>query len=620
MKPFLEKIQNDVVVFDGAMGTMLYAKGLFINTCYDSVNLTNPGLVKSIHEDYIRAGVDVIETNTYGANAIKLGAYGLSDQMREINSKAVAIAKNAVKAAAENPDDCAVAGSMGPIIAPDQIWQSRFGESVTKAYADQAAILAENGVDLFILETFTHIEELLLAAQAVKSVSSLPLVCSLVPVDLREENSEEAMLYKMLRLNQSGFVDVAGINCGIGPAAAAEVLECVRPHITKPFLVMPNAGSPRQVDGRTIYLNSPEYFSTYIKRYCQLGANAVGGCCGTTPQQLAEAVKGLKVEKAISRKASAIVVNSGLKAAKAVPLAEKSKLGAKLAAGKMVATIELVPPRSCDLSPIIQKAILCRNLGVDAINLPDGPRASSRISSLVTAIEIERRAGIETILHYCCRDRNLISMQSDIMGAYTIGLRNVLAITGDPPKLGEYPNATGVFDVDSVGLTQAIYNLNHGLDLGGNALSAPTAMVVGVGLNPCALSFEYELKHYGDKVRSGAEFVITQPVFDPNALFRFLDAAEKLYGKLPVIVGVWPLVSYKNAEFMQNEVPGVEIPRDIMQRMSKTTGKEEGIAEGIKIAQEMIRVIKPRAAGFQVSAPFGKTELALEVLKEVLNN
>ncbi|MDR3201301.1 MAG: bifunctional homocysteine S-methyltransferase/methylenetetrahydrofolate reductase [Spirochaetales bacterium] len=619
MKPFLEKIQDDVVVFDGAMGTMLYAKGFFINTCYDNVNLTNPGLVQSIHEDYVRAGVDVIETNTYGANAIKLGAYGLADQMREINSKAVAIAKNAVKAAAKTPDACYIAGSMGPIIAPNQIWQPRFEESILKAYADQAAILAENGVDLFILETFTHIEELLAAARAIKSVSSLPLVGSLVPVDMHDENSEEAMLYKMLRLNQSDCIDVAGINCGIGPAVIAEVVERVRPHITKPFLVMPNAGSPQQVDGRTIYLNSPEYFSTYMKRYRQLGSNAVGGCCGTTPEQLAEAVKGLKVEKAIDRKASVIAVKSEVKPAEAVPLAEKSKLGAKLAEGKLVATIELVPPRSCDLGPIIQKAVLCRERGIDAINLPDGPRASSRISSLVTAIEIERQTGIETILHYCCRDRNLISMQSDIMGAYTIGLRNVLAITGDPPKLGEYPNATGVFDVDSVGLTQAISNLNHGLDLGGNALPKPTAMVIGVGLNPCALSFDYELKHYGDKVRSGAEFVITQPVFDPNALFKFLDAAEKLYGKLPVIVGVWPLVSYKNAEFMQNEVPGVEIPGAIMERMSKTTGKEEGIAEGIKIAREMIQVIKPRAAGFQVSAPFGKTELALEVLKEILN-
>jgi homocysteine S-methyltransferase len=479
-------------------------------------------------------------------------------------------------------------------------------------------VLTEGGVDLFILETFTHVDVLLLAAQAVKSVSDLPLAASLIPLELSDENAAEAMMYKIMRLNQCPHIDVVGINCGIGPAAIAEVAELLRPCVTKPFLVMPNAGFPRQVDGRTIYLNSPEYFSTYVKRYCQLGANAVGGCCGTTPQQLAEAVKGLKVEKAINLKISFPAAKTAGKPLEAATLAEKSKLGAKLAEGKLVTSIEIVPPRSCDLVPIIAKAKICKERGVDAINLPDGPRASSRISSLVTAIEIERLAGIETVLHYCCRDRNIISMQSDIMGACAIGLRNVLAITGDPPKLGEYPNATGVFDVDSVGLTQAIYNLNRGIDLGGNALPKPTRMVIGVGMNPCALSFDYELKHYGDKVRAGAEFAITQPVFDPAAIFKFLDAAEAAYGKLPVIVGVWPLISYKNAEFMQNEVPGVEIPQEIMDRMKKTTGKEEGIAEGIKIAREMIRAVKCRAAGFQVNAPFGRTELALDVLTEIL--
>jgi homocysteine S-methyltransferase len=618
MMSFLEKIQKNVVIFDGAMGTMLYDKGLFINTCYDNVNLTDPGLVQSIHEEYVRAGVDVIETNTFGANEIRLGAYGIAEQMREINRKAVAIAKKAVQEAGGSPDACYIAGSMGPIIAPGQMWQHRFEKSLLAAYSGQASVLMESGVDLFILETFTHVEELLLAAQAVKSVSPLPLAASLIPLELSDENAEGAMIYKITRLNQCPHIDVVGINCGIGPAAIAEVAGLLRPYISKPFLVMPNAGMPRQVDGRTLYLNSPEYFSTYVKRYCQLGANAVGGCCGTTPQQLAEAVKGLKVEKAISLTSPVHSGKTESKALEAVPLAEKSKLGAKLAEGKLITSIEIVPPRSCDLAPIIAKARMCKERGIDAINLPDGPRASSRISSLVTAIEIERIAGIETVLHYCCRDRNIISMQSDIMGACAIGLRNVLVITGDPPKLGEYPNATGVFDIDSVGLTQAVFNLNRGIDLGGNTLPKPTAMVIGVGMNPGALSFDYELKHYGDKVRAGAEFVITQPVFNPEALFKFLDAAEAAYGKLPVIVGVWPLISYKNAEFMQNEVPGVEIPLEIMERMKQTTGKEEGIAEGIKIAQEMIRVVKPRAAGFQVSAPFGRTELALDVLKEIL--
>lgn len=617
MQPFLEKIKNDVVVFDGAMGTMLYDKGFFINTCYDNVTLTNPDLIREIHEAYLKVGVDVIETNTYGANSVKLAGFGLAEQMDSINRKAVALAREAI-ANVRGDGEAYIAGSMGPIIAPNQIWQARFEESLTEAFAKQAQVLAESGADLIILETFVHIEELLLAAGAVKSVCNLPVIGSIVPVDLNEPGADTAMSGKAARLEQSGNVDVIGLNCGIGPAAVADVVELLRPRVTKPLLVMPNAGAPTNVDGRAIYLNSPEYFSTYAKRYRQLGANAIGGCCGTTPAHLDETVRGLKVEKAIDRKAAVITTKAEVEALEPIPMAEKSKLGAKLARGEKVATVEMVPPRSCDLGPIIEKARQCKEFGIDAINLPDGPRASSRISSLVTAIEIERQAEIETILHYCCRDRNLISLQSDIMGAYTIGLRNVLAITGDPPKLGEYPNATGVFDVDSVGLTQAISNLNRGLDLAGSRLPQPTGIVTGVGMNPCALSFEYELAHYGDKVKAGAEFVITQPVFDPQALFKFLDAAEAQYGKLPIIAGVWPLVSFKNAEFMQNEIPGVEIPQEVMERMAKATGKEEGIAEGIEIAKEMIRAIAPRVAGYQVSTPFGRIELALKVLEDVL--
>lgn len=617
MQPFLDKLKNDVVVFDGAMGTMLYDKGFFINTCYDNVTLSNAALVREIHEEYLKAGVDVIETNTYGANAVKLKGFGLAEQMEAINRRAVELAREAI-ANVRPEGGVYVAGSVGPVIGPNQIWQARFEDSLKEAYTGQVKVLAESGVDVIILETFTHIEELLLAAACVKAVCSLPVIGSIVPQDVNEPGAKDAMLNKMARLEQCADIDAIGINCGIGPAATANVVELARPRVTKPLVVMPNAGAPQNVDGRAIYLNSPEYFSTYAKRYRQLGAEAVGGCCGTTPEHLKETVRGLKVEKAISRKATAIITKTEVEALEPIPLVEKSKLGAKLARGEKVATIEMVPPRSCDLGPILEKARQCKAAGLDAINLPDGPRASSRISSLVTAVEIERQAGIETILHYCCRDRNLISLQSDIMGAYTIGLRNVLAITGDPPKLGEYPDATGVFDVDSVGLTQAINNLNHGLDLAGNRLPQPTGMVIGVGLNPCALSFEYELEHYGDKIKAGAEFVITQPVFDPKALFKFLDVAEAKYGKLPVIAGVWPLVSFKNAEFMLNEIPGVEIPKAIMDRMAKAVTKEDGVAAGIEIAREMVRAIAPRVAGYQVSAPFGRVELALKVLENVL--
>ncbi|MDR2588612.1 MAG: bifunctional homocysteine S-methyltransferase/methylenetetrahydrofolate reductase [Spirochaetales bacterium] len=620
MQPFLERIQKEVLVFDGAMGTMLYSRGMFINASYDNLNLTNPEIVQAIHEEYADAGVDVLETNTFGANEVKLSGYGLTGKVKEINAAAVSLVRAALKAKGRE-DSVYIAGSAGPIIAPGQIWQNRFADCAAQAYREQAQALAESGVHLIILETFVHVEELLLAAEAVKSVCSLPVAGSLVPLEAQDENSLWAMLAKMERISASPHIDVAGINCGLGPAAALEVIEKVRPHVEKPFLVMPNAGTPRQVDGRTMYMNSPEYFTNYAKLCCRAGANAIGGCCGTTPRQLSEVVRGLKVEKAISRGSGVFASQTTAREARAlaaVPLAQKSRLGAKLAEGKLVSTVEIVPPRGLVLAPVVEKAKLCRQNGVDAVNLPDGPRASSRLSPLITALEIEREAGIETILHYCCRDRNLISMQSDIMGAYAAGLRNILAITGDPPKLGEYPDATGVFDVDSVGLTEMVRSLNHGLDLAGNVLPQQTAMLVGVGLNPCSQSPEYELAHYGDKVKAGAEFVITQPVFDPDALIKFLDAAESQWGKLPVIVGVWPLASYKNAEFMQNEVPGVEIPEDIMKRMENTKhSKEEGAAMGVKIAREMLRRLKDRAAGFQISAPFGRVELALEVLQEI---
>jgi homocysteine S-methyltransferase len=409
-------------------------------------------------------------------------------------------------------------------------------------------------------------------------------------------------------------VDGIGMNCGVGPAHAHEALERALALTNKPLLVMPNAGLPREVDGRMLYLTSPEYFTEYAKRFIELGARAVGGCCGTTPDHIREAARAVKSLSGVKKHIEVRVYTPEDVTVEPVPRHEKSRFASRICAGHRVTSVELTPPRTPDLSGMLDRARRCYMAGVDAINIPDGPRASARVSPMVTAIAIQREVGIEPILHYCCRDRNLIGMQSDLLGGYAAGLRNFLIVTGDPPKLGNYPDATGVFDVEAIGLTRVVANLNHGRDIGGSPIDPPTGIFIGVGANPCAVSPEHEIQRYYGKIDAGAEFAITQPVFDVEALFRFLDEVETYEHRMPVVAGVWPLVSHKNAEFMRNEVPGVEVPGAVVERMAQCKTKEEGVAMGIEIAREICAAIEPRVAGFQVSAPFGRVEIALQVL------
>ena len=609
MKKILEQIKARPLIFDGAMGTIIYSKGVFINTCYEHLCVTNPGLISGIHEEYVAAGADVIETNSFGANRLKLQGHGLADQLEEINRAAVRLAREAAG------DDTLVAGSIGPILKSGQVFLDSQADELTAAFREQLAILADEGVDFFMLETFTHIQEAQLAAQVAKEFG-LPVFVSMT-VGVSGETEKGRPIEQIIQaLENDNHIDGIGLNCGVGPAAAFGNAERALPLTTKPMVVMANAGLPQEVDGRMIYMASPEYFTEYAKRMIELGVRGVGGCCGTTPADIDTMARNIKSMTGVKQHvAISSFTEQETREVNVAPMAEKCAFAARLARGETVTSIEITPPRSIDLQPMLDKCRICKDAGVDAINIPDGPRASARISPMVAALAIEREVGIETVLHYCCRDRNLIGMQSDLLGGYAGGLRNYLIITGDPPKLGDYPDSTPVFDIDAVGLTQVVTNLNHGIDVGGNIIDPPTGILIGVGANPCAVEPERELQHYMNKINAGAEYAITQPIFDPEALLRFMDAAETRGGSIPIVAGVWPLVSFRNAEFLANEVPGVEVPDAILERMSHAETKEDGRKLGIEIARGICEVISDRVAGYQVSAPFGIVDLALQVLE-----
>lgn len=607
MKNIVERMIERPLIFDGAMGTMIYERGVFINTCYDELNLTNCKLVGGIHRDYIEAGAEVIETNTFGANRIKLAPYGLAPRTEEINRAAARCAREAAG------EGVYVVGSVGPCTHANETLAPGSITRVTEAFDEQIGALVDEGVDAILLETFSKIDELCLAVD-VAARHGATVIASFTVNHEGVTSTGTAAETVAERLQENPGVHAVGINCGTGPAGAFAALERVIRHTSKPVVVMPNAGLPREVSGRMLYLSNPEYFTTYAQRLIELGARGVGGCCGTTPahiRMMARTVKtlaGVKTYVDVKREAKKI--------SKVIPVepVKKSRFAARLLAGEKVTSVELLPPRSVDMEPLIAKAKLCARSGIDAINIPDGPRASTRVSPMISAIMLERDAEIETVLHYCCRDRNLIGMQADLLGAAAAGLHNILLITGDPPKLGNYPDATGVFDVDAIGLTQAVNNLNHGFDIGGNPVVPPTGLFIGVGANPCAVDPDKEIDRYFRKVDAGAEFSITQPVFDTEALFRFLDRVQKYQTVIPVVAGVWPLTSLRNAEFMNNEVPGVVVTESILKRLSVCTTREDGLKMGTEIARDIMDTIADRVNGFQVSAPFGKVELALAAL------
>ena len=608
MTTFAEQLADGRVhVFDGAMGTELYSRGVFINVCFDELCLRQPDLVREVHAAYVKAGAEVLETNTFGANSVKLGQHGLAEQTEAINRRATELAREAAGGRAS------VLGAIGPLSIRLEPFGPTSRVEAFEFFKTQAAALLAGGVDGFILETFSVVEEIHEALRAVRAVSDLPVVAQMTIQEdgLTAYGTTPEMFAQAL--DEFG-ADVIGVNCSVGPQGVLEVVEKIVRVTDRPISAQPNAGLPRLIGDRKIYLASPEYTGAYAKRLVEAGARFVGGCCGTTPEHIREVVK--YVASVSPRRAAHVTASRVEQAAgvEPVPLAERSAWGRKLAAGEFLRTVEIVPPKGVDASQMLDAARALKAAGVDAVNIPDGPRAQSRMGAVLSSILIERETGLEAVVHYTCRDRNLLSMLSDLLGAAAHGLHNLLLVTGDPPKMGPYPEATAVFDIDAIGLANLVFRLNHGLDPGGNPIGRPTAFVIGVGVNPAAIDPERELRRFAWKVDAGAEFAITQPVFDPDQLEDFLRRMEGF--RIPIVAGIWPLTSLRNAEFLANEVPGVSVPAAVLDRMraAQERGRDAAAAEGVAIAREMLERVRPLVQGAQVSAPFGRASVALEVL------
>jgi methionine synthase I (cobalamin-dependent)/5,10-methylenetetrahydrofolate reductase len=610
-REFREQLLKRVWIADGAMGTVLYGKGIFINRCFDELNLSSPAMVKETHAEYVRAGAEILETNTFGANRVRLAAFGLAEKTQAINEAGVRLAREAAG------DACFVAGAMGPLgVRIEPLGATSFAEA-RSVFREQAQAQVDAGVDLIILETFYDLNEIREAIFAVREAAGDEIVIvAHVTIDdfgnLRDGTTPETYTRKL----DEWPCDVVGLNCSVGPKATLETVEQMMRYTQKPISAMPNAGLPTVVEGRKIYLCSPEYMAQYARRFLWAGVRIVGGCCGTT----AEHSKLIRAE-ARSLQPQKSKVNLAVEAPAQKPqslapirMAEKSQLGAKLAAGKFVSFVEILPPRGVDASKEIEGARLCAQHGIDCINVPDGPRASARMSAQVTCQLFQKQAGIEAVLHFCCRDRNILGIQSELLGAHGAGVRNLICITGDPPRMGTYPDATAVFDVDAIGLTNIVNNLNHGLDLGGNPMGSQTALLIGVGANPGALAMDEELRRLEWKIEAGAEYIVTQPVFDLSLLEQFMRRIEHI--GIPVICGVWPLTSYRNAEFMVNELR-VPVPEAALERMRRSDNAEKARAEGVEIAREMVQQIRDLVQGVQLSAPFGRYSMALEVAEAI---
>ena len=607
--PIQDVIHNRVLVFDGAMGTELYRRNVFTNRCFEELCLSSADIVRQIHQEYADAGADVLTTNSYGANREALAKYGLAERTEAVNRAAATLCREIADAA---PRPIYVAGSVGAVPPSCRPPAERVA-----MLAEQIRALVAGGADFILFETL-HTRAV--AAEAVAAIAALgavapPYLLSLA-VDANGESDNGEPLERLLApfTTDAPPPFAIGFNCGGGPDMLLSIVERAMKLTTLPLVVQPNAGVPKAVENRQMYLCSPEYLTTYAVRYVNLGARGVGGCCGTTPahiREIARSVKPLVKQRFEIKPVQAGADNTPLQ--DGAPLAKKSRFGHKLADQQWVTMVELLPPRGYDMADVLVKAALCRDAGVDAINIPDGPRAAPRLSPLVTALRIQQEARIETILHFCCRDRNLISMQADLLGCAAAGISNLLCITGDPPKLGHYAFASGVFDADAIGLVSLQNRLNRGVDLGGQAIAPPTAAVIGVGADPNALDFDREVRRFREKVAAGAEFAITQPVFAVEPLFRFLDAVADT--KIPVIAGVWPLASLRNATFMKNEVPGVVVPDALLERLAAVPDRDGQRRVGIEIAREIIGQIRHRIAGIQVSAPLGNVQTALEVAR-----
>jgi len=605
----LARLKKSPVLCDGATGTLLYAKGIFINRCYDELNVSQPDLIRGLHHEYLQAGAEIIETNTFGGNSFRLARHGMENRVHEINLAGARLGREAAKSF-----DVWVAGSVGPLgIRIEPLGKTSYGEA-RAVFREQIAALVEGGVDLLILETFGYLEELHQAIQAAREVNpKIPLVAQ-VTID-EDGNCLDGSTPETFtpRLEEWG-VDVIGCNCSVGPVAMLDAIERVRAVTSLPLAAQPNAGIPRSVEGRNIYLCSPEYMASYARKFVAAGVRLVGGCCGSTPEHIRVMKSALRASEARS-KVVAPGASGGVATpppSPALPVEKRSQLGAKLAAGEFLTMVEIVPPKGTDIHKELEGARFLKSVGVDGINIPDSPRASARMSNQALSLLVQQQIGIEAVLHYTCRDRNVLCIQSDLLGAAATGIRNLICITGDPPKMGNYPDATAVFDVDAIGLVNIVQNLNRGLDIGGNPIGVGTSFVIGVGANPGVPNLDEEIRRFEYKVEAGAEYAVTQPVFDLSLLETFLRQIE--HCRIPVVAGIWPLVSVRNAEFMKNELR-VSVPNSILERMAKAKTPEAAREEGIAIAREMLVAVRHMVQGAQISAPMGRYASAVDVLE-----
>ena len=602
---FLEAIDQGVLVCDGAMGTVLYAQGVFINRSFDSLNLTDPERVTAVHADYLRAGADVIETNTFGANRIKLSGFGLSDQIREINTAGARLAR---KAAGER---AYIAGAMGPLGLRIEPWGKTASDEAESYFREQAQALVEGGVDLLILETFRDVNELKAAIAAVRGICALPVVAQMT-IEEEGNSLDGTPPEQFVPALQAAGADVIGINCSIGPAHMLEALERMAALTSARLSAQPNAGRPRDIEGRTLYLTSPEYMASYARRFLASRVRLVGGCCGTTPEHISQikaAVSGNTTARVTSRPAPS--TTTSVPAVAPVDRAEKSYLASALARRRWVTLVELLPPRGHVSDDSIERARGLRVKGVDAVLIPDG-QAGPRLSALSLAVLIQQRTGIETVLQCSARDRSLLGLQSDLLGAHAMGIRNILVVTGDVPLVADYPDATAIVDVDSIGLLNAVSRFNRGVDVGGQTIGVPTAFHVGVTVNPAADDLDREIRRFEYKLEAGAEFVVTRPIFDVRSFDRV--AARLEASGLPVLLGVRALESVVDAEWMANEMAGAQVPETVLERMRRARTPEAAAAEGIAIAREVWQGLNGRVQGLFVTAPLGRIDLALAIL------
>ena len=609
MHDLLSLLEKRVLICDGAMGTMLYTKGIFISRCFDELNISNPQLVREVHADYVAAGADILETNTFGANRTKLMTHGLAEQTREINLQGVRIAREVAG------PDVFVAGAIGPLGIRIEPWGKMAIEEAQEIFRDQAQALLDGGVDAFILETFSDLNEVYAAIRGVRDISKLPLIVQMTIVE--DGNSPEGTPPEVFtrKLEEWG-ADVIGLNCSVGPQTMLDAVERIAEVTGKKLSVQPNAGKPQSIEGRNIYLCSPEYMASYAKKFVQYGVGIVGGCCGTTPQHI-KAIRAAVQSHAltgVSRVTSVKSVQS-VTLASPFPLDTKSRLGTKLAQGDFIKIVEMIPPLGHDFAEAVEKAKFLQAHDIDAINVPDAPRGSARMSAIALAMLLEQSTQIETLAHYTCRDKNLLGMQSDLLGAYALGLRNLLLITGDPPQAAD---EVDVYEVDSIGLSNMVNRLNHGIDVGGKSIGKPTGFVIGVGANPYAINNDEELNRFSYKVEAGAEFALTQPIFDVAVLERFLSRIQN--SRIPVIAAILPLPNFKTAEFLNYEIPGSSIPEPILDRMrqAQANGPEQAFNEGILIAQEILERIQSMVQGVQIRGPFAHYETPLQVLSVMM--